>query len=100
MWEQHAGLAAVAGVDLSFNVAASAGGEVLAIGRGGCSAAPVSGEAEAVLVVDHLGKRFGVGLFADVPLTDPRELCGRRAGAGVGHLRGAEVDPVGEDGGQ
>ena len=52
------------------------------------------------LRVDQLGQRRRVSFVADVPGLQPGELGVGRAGAGLGHLRQAKVDRVGQDGGQ
>jgi hypothetical protein len=52
------------------------------------------------LGVDQLGQRRRIGFVADMPGLQPGELGVGRAGAGLGHLGQAQVDRVGQDGGQ
>ena len=52
------------------------------------------------LGIDQFGQRRRIGFVADVPGLQPSELGVGRAGAGLGHLGQAQVDRVGQDGGQ
>ena len=51
-------------------------------------------------MVDQFGKCFRIGLVPDVQRCEPIELPGSCAGTGFGHLGNAEIDAVGEYGGE
>ena len=98
--ERHAGLGAVAQIDLPRVLAVATDFEVLPVRGGRVPRAPVGGEGYAMLPVDQFGQPLRVGLVPDVPRPQRVQLGERRSGAGLGHLRQPEVDRVGEDHGE
>ena len=58
------------------------------------------GEGMPELSVHQFSQRCRIGFVAGMPGLEPSELGVGRAGAGLGHLRQAQVDGVGQDGGQ
>ena len=53
-----------------------------------------------MMMVDQLGECFRIGFVTNVQRCKPIELPGSCAGAGFRHLRDAEIDAVGEYGGE
>lgn len=58
------------------------------------------GERMPELRIDQFGQRRRIGFVAGMPGLQPGELGVGRAVAGLGHLGQAQVDRVGQDGGQ
>jgi len=88
--EGDARFAAMASVDVAEGFAMTAGAEELALRARCAPVAPEVGERQ----------RVGVALFANVPVVGPGDLAQGGSPYGLGHARQAEIDTVGEYGGE
>ena len=98
--KQPARLGPVLGVEVPGALGPSPGPEPLPIRRRGRTIAPVGREGVAQLRVDQFGQSQRVRIIPDVPSLQPGKLGGGAAGAGFGHLREAQVQPIGRQGRQ
>ena len=97
--ELDAGLVAVMGVEARRVAAEAAGPEELAVRGRRRAAAEHRRKRLALLLIDQAPQRQGIGLVADVPVGGPGKLAEAGDGAGLGHARQAEIEPVGEQAG-
>src|SRR5215469_13658604 len=98
--EGHPRIIAVARVDLSIGVAVAASAKALPIRRRRSAVTPMLSKPDAVVMVDYLGKRLGVGFLTNIPSGDAAEHGKRDAWRGLGHTTQPQVDSVRKNGGQ
>ena len=60
----------------------------------------MSGQGQAVLVIDELGERLGIGLVADMPGHEPGEPGEARSRTRIGHFLKAQIERVGQNRGE
>jgi hypothetical protein len=98
--EGHPRIIAVTRIDLSVRGAVTAGAKALPVRRRRSSITPMASKTDAVVIIDELGKRLGIGLLANMPSSHAAEYGKWDAWRGLGHASQAQVDSVCKDGGQ
>ena len=98
--ERDPGLVAVSGIDVAQRLAAAGRAEELPVRAGGGAVAPDPGQRQCPVSLDQAGERRGVAFLAHVPVVHPGELAQAVPLARVCHPVQAQVDAVGQVGGE
>ncbi len=98
--DEPAGFGTVLRVHVPGGLRFAAGTEALPVRRRGGPISPLRGKGMTVLGVHQFRQRGAVGFVSDVGGLVAVQLGIRDAGAGFGHLRQSQIDPVGQDRGE